>query len=84
MKCSHCGAEYEGNFCPECGASDRRSGRRPAPVPEHPVIFGAFSVSSALCAISKNAGTIVFAMAPAFFISHFTSMYNDREHHFVG
>lgn len=21
MKCSYCGAEYEGNFCPECGAS---------------------------------------------------------------
>ena len=34
--------------------------------PEHSVIFGAFSVLSALCITCKNAGTIVFAMVPAF------------------
>ena len=31
MKCSHCGAEYEGNFCPECGA--RAESQTPATPP---------------------------------------------------
>lgn len=31
MKCSHCGAEYEGNFCPECGA--RAESQSPATAP---------------------------------------------------
>ncbi len=33
MKCSHCGAEYEGNFCPECGArAESQSPAAPPPV----------------------------------------------------
>ncbi len=33
MKCSHCGAEYEGNFCPECGArAESQSPATPSPV----------------------------------------------------
>lgn len=30
MKCSYCGAEYEGNFCPECGTrTEARSSATP-------------------------------------------------------
>lgn len=33
MKCSHCGAEYEGNFCPECGArAESQSPATPPPI----------------------------------------------------
>lgn len=33
MKCSYCGAEYEGNFCPECGArTESQSPATPPPV----------------------------------------------------
>lgn len=33
MKCSHCGAEYEGNFCPECGArAESQSSATPPPI----------------------------------------------------
>lgn len=33
MKCSHCGAEYEGNFCPECGArAESQSPAMPPPI----------------------------------------------------
>ena len=33
MKCSHCGAEYEGNFCPECGArAESKSPATPPPI----------------------------------------------------
>ena len=44
MKCSHCGAEYEGNFCPECGArAESQSPATPPPIQQpaanrqHPV-----------------------------------------------
>lgn len=33
MKCSHCGAEFEGNFCTACGA---KAEPRPQPSPEIP------------------------------------------------
>lgn len=33
MKCSYCGAEYEGNFCPECGArAESQSPATPPPI----------------------------------------------------
>lgn len=33
MKCSHCGAEYEGNLCPECGArAESQSPATPPPI----------------------------------------------------
>lgn len=33
MKCNHCGAEYEGNFCPECGArAESQSPATPPPI----------------------------------------------------
>ena len=33
MKCSHCGAEYEGNFCPECGVrAESQSPATPPPI----------------------------------------------------
>lgn len=33
MKCSHCRAEYEGNFCPECGArAESQSPATPPPI----------------------------------------------------
>ena len=33
MKCSHCGAEYQGNFCPECGArAESQSSAAPTPI----------------------------------------------------
>lgn len=33
MKCSHCGAEYQGNFCPECGArAESQSSAAPPPI----------------------------------------------------
>ena len=33
MKCSHCGAEFEGNFCPECGArAESQSPATPPPI----------------------------------------------------
>ena len=33
MKCSYCGAEYEGNFCPECGTrAEAQSPATPPPV----------------------------------------------------
>ena len=33
MKCSHCGAEYEGSFCPECGArAESQSPATPPPI----------------------------------------------------
>ena len=33
MKCSDCGAEYEGNFCPECGArAESQSPATPPPI----------------------------------------------------
>ena len=44
MKCSYCGAEYEGNFCPECGArAESQSPATPPPIqqptanPQNPV-----------------------------------------------
>ncbi len=38
MKCSYCGAEYEGNFCPECGArKELNSSTTPPPIPQPPV-----------------------------------------------
>lgn len=33
MKCSHCGAEFEGNFCTACGAKAEPC---PQPSPEIP------------------------------------------------
>ena len=33
MKCNHCGAEFEGNFCPECGArAESQSPATPPPI----------------------------------------------------
>ncbi len=33
MKCSYCGAEYEGNFCPDCGArAETQSSETPPPI----------------------------------------------------
>ena len=33
MKCSYCGTEYEGNFCPECGAkAETQSSTTPPPI----------------------------------------------------
>ncbi len=33
MKCGHCGAEYQGNFCPECGArAESQSSAAPPPI----------------------------------------------------
>lgn len=38
MKCSYCGAEYEGNFCPECGArKELNSSTTPPPISQPPV-----------------------------------------------
>lgn len=34
MKCNYCGAEFEGNFCPECGAKTENETTTPPPVQE--------------------------------------------------
>lgn len=34
MKCNYCGAEFEGNFCPECGAKRENETTTPPPVQE--------------------------------------------------
>ena len=38
MKCNHCGAEFEGNFCPECGAriEQESNTEKKTPVKPHP------------------------------------------------
>lgn len=35
MKCNYCGTEYEGNFCPECGAKkELQTTSTPPPIPQ--------------------------------------------------